>query len=164
MKHRFVVPLLFIITIAIATVCIAPQFALGLPLALVAGTVLGDLNGQTQNVTLLPAQQATSTVTQATAVDLSSFIGQLKIILDAGAASAGTSPTLNVTIEDSADGTNDFQTVATFAEVSDAASLQSIGLETRNVRKYIRAKATIAGTDTPTFIFAVHAVGQKQYS
>ena len=163
MKKQNLIPLLIGIGVLCLALFIAPHFGILLPAALAAGTILGDLNGQTTNLSLLGAQQATSTKTQATATDISGFAGQLKFILDAGAASAGTTPTLDVTIEDSANGTTDFKTVGTFSQVTDTASLQSLGIETRALRKYVRAVATIAGTNTPTFAFSVHAEGQKQY-
>jgi len=91
-------------------------------------------------------------------IDLQGYQGVLKIVLDSGAGVG----TLDVKIQDSADN-NSFTDVVgkTFVQVATIASLQSLGIDTRAVRRYIRAVLTIAGT-SPTFGLAVIAVGQKQ--
>jgi hypothetical protein len=97
-----------------------------------------------------------------TAKDISQYMGALKVILDS-AAGGGTSPTLNGKIQtgDQADGSDAADLAgATFAQVAGAASLQAIGIDTQACKKYIRFVGTIAGT-SPTFNFAVLAVGQK---
>lgn len=104
----------------------------------------------------------TSTYT-GTAVDISGYQGVLKVILDS-AAGTGTSPTLDGKIQtgDAADGSDAADVAgATFAQVTTAASKQAIGIDTRACKKYIRFVGTIGGT-TPSFNFAVLAVGQKQ--
>lgn len=124
-----------------------------------------NLHDATSLVALAPQLVRTSTLTGA-AVDVSKFEGEMKIIQDAGAASAGTAPTLNGKIQDSADGSTDWQDVAgaTFTEVTDAAaSLQSIGIQANAVRKFIRYVGTIGGTSTPTFPFGASIVGVKKY-
>lgn len=79
----------------------------------------------------------------------------LRIQLDVTAAS-GTSPTLDVVVEDTLDGTN-FNTIATFAQKTAA------GREVVNVTvpfaKRLRVRWTIGGT-TPSFTFSVVAVSQ----
>ena len=93
--------------------------------------------------------------------DLQGYQGVLKIILDSGAG-GGTTPTLDVKIQDSTDNSSFTDVVGkTFAQVTTIASLQSLGIDTRAVRRYIRAVLTIAGT-TPTFGLAVVVAGQKQ--
>lgn len=89
----------------------------------------------------------------------------LRVQLQVTAAS-GTSPTLNVVIEDSLDGTN-WNTVGTFAQKT-AASLEVINIALRgdaqpagfawplNMRR-VRVRWTIGGT-SPSFTFNVVAV------
>ena len=91
-------------------------------------------------------------------IDLRGYQGILKVVLDSG---AGTG-TLNVKIQDS-DNNSSFADIAgkAFAQVTTAASLQSLKIDTRAVKRYIRAVLTIGGS-TPTFGLAVMAVGQKQ--
>jgi len=105
---------------------------------LIAGTYTADANGA--------------------GADLQGYQGVLKIILDSGAG-GGTTPTLD---EDSTDNSSFTDVVGkTFAQVTTIASLQSLGIDTRAVRRYIRAVLTIAGA-SPTFGLAVVVIGQKQ--
>ena len=94
-------------------------------------------------------------------IDLQGYQGVLKIVLDSGAG-GGTTPTLDVKIQDSADNSSFTDVVnKAFAQVGAGASLQSLGIDTRGVKRYIRAALTITGT-SPTFGLAVVATGQKQ--
>jgi len=93
-------------------------------------------------------------------IDLQGYQGVLKVILSSGDG-GGTGPTLDAKIQDSADN-------STFADISGkvftqviSASIQSLAIDTRAVKRYIRAVLTITGT-SPTFGLAVTAVGQKQ--
>jgi len=94
-------------------------------------------------------------------VDLQGYQGALKVILNSGAG-GGTSPTLDIKIQDSADNSV-FADVSgkVFVQVGASASIQSLAIDTRDVRRYIRTVLTITGT-SPTFGLAVTAVGQKQ--
>ena len=108
---------------------------------LIAGTYTADANGA--------------------GADLQGYQGVLKIVLDSGAG-GGTTPTLDVKIQDSTDNSSFTDVVGkTFVQVATIASLQSLGIDTRAVRRYIRAVLTIAGT-SPAFGLAVVVIGQKQ--
>jgi len=93
-------------------------------------------------------------------IDLQGYQGVLKVILSSGDG-GGTGPTLDAKIQDSADNST-FADVPgkVFAQVT-SASIQSLAIDTRAVKRYIRAVLTITGT-SPTFGLAVTAVGQKQ--
>ena len=71
-------------------------------------------------------------------------------------AASGTSPTLNIVIEDSIDGVN-WNTIGTFAQKT-AAGLEVINV-TLPFANHIRARWTIAGT-APSFTFAVTCASQ----
>jgi len=109
---------------------------------LIAGTYTADANGA--------------------GADLQGYQGVLKIVLDSGAG-GGTTPTLDVKIQDSADNSTFADVLGkVFTQVTDAsASIQSLAIDTRAVKRYIRAALTITGTGA-TFGLAVVAVGQKQ--
>ena len=108
---------------------------------LIAGTYTADANGA--------------------GADLQGYQGVLKIVLDSGAG-GGTTPTLDVKIQDSANNISFTDIIGkTFVQVGADASLQSLGIDTRGVKRYIRAALTITGT-SPTFGLAVVAAGQKQ--
>lgn len=118
---------------------------------------------------MISGRQATSTVTPSTGVDFRAYEGEVTFILDSGAATAGTSSTLDVKLQESSasDGSGDaFADIsgATFTQVTDGgASHQAITLNIGDRERYIRAVATIGGTSTPTFQFAVVAAGHKKY-
>ena len=79
----------------------------------------------------------------------------LRVQLDATAAS-GTTPTLDVVIEDTIDGTN-YNAIATFTQLT-AAGRQVVNVTTP-FADTIRARWTITGT-TPSFTFGVLAWGE----
>ena len=89
--------------------------------------------------------------------------GEAIVILDSEAGS-GTTPTLNVKLQDSANNSDwDDITGATFTEVDDGgAALEKITINCNDVRRYIRAVGTQAGTN-PVFVYAVHIVYSKKY-
>lgn len=78
----------------------------------------------------------------------------LGAVLHLHALAASAADTLDVIVEDSADGTTGWATIATFAQVTaKAAERLSIA---GNVRRYLRVTYTIAGTTTSfTFVVAL---------
>jgi len=120
---------------------------------------------------IIEAQTATSTVTGA-GVDIQTWEGELYISLSADSASAGTSPTLDVKIQSSADNSTWADiTGATFTQVTDTAGTAiaaedadgTITIQASDEARYIRAVGTIGGTSTPTFELCVIAFGRKKY-
>lgn len=79
----------------------------------------------------------------------------LRVQLDVTAA-AGTTPTLNVVIEDTVDGTN-WNTIGTFSQKT-AVAREVINVSSPFARQ-LRVKWTVAGT-TPSFTFSVNAAVQ----
>lgn len=71
-------------------------------------------------------------------------------------AASGTTPTLDVVVEDTLDGTN-WNTVGTFTQAT-AVTRQVINLAAPFTDR-LRIRYTIGGT-TPSFTFAVHAYSQ----
>ena len=102
----------------------------------------------------------TATVT-GTGFDVSAYNGNITFAQSVGTVS-GTTPTLDGKIQDSADdSTYADVTGATFTQVTSSTSLQTLNVDTRSVRKYLRYVGTITGT-TPSFGMSVTAIGQKQ--
>lgn len=111
-------------------------------------------------VTFTPA--ARTATANGTGVDLTGYINSggraLKAILDNGTTS-GTTPTLDVKIQDSDDNSVFADiTGATFTQLT-AAGNQEIHFRTN--KRYVRAVATIAGT-TPSFTFDVVVLAVKR--
>lgn len=99
---------------------------------------------------------------QTSGIDLQTYDGDVVFLLDS-AAGSGTSPTLNVTIEDSADNSS-FAAIsgAAFTQVTGTASAQKLVINKDSARRYVRVKYTIGGS-SPSFTFSVNAVGVTKY-
>lgn len=100
--------------------------------------------------------QAATATTNGSAVDTFGY-NSAAVTLEVGAVS-GTSPTLDVKIQESADGSTGWADVsgATFTQVTAANNSQIIRVEGLGTsrKRYLRAVATIAGT-SPSFTLAV---------
>jgi len=108
------------------------------------------------------ATAARTATGQTSGIDLQTYDGDVVFLLDS-AAGTGTSPTLDVTIEDSADNSS-FAAItgAAFTQVTTTASAQKLVVNKDGARRYVRVKYTIGGT-TPSFTFSVNAVGVAKY-
>lgn len=112
---------------------------------------------------ILPGVRVTATG-NGTGVDVKDYVGKAKVVL-ISSAGGGTSPTLDVKLQDSPDNSawTDISG-ATFAQVTDAAdSTEAISVDLNNADRYIRAVKTVTGT-SPTFDCGVCMVGVKQVS
>lgn len=108
----------------------------------------------TPKFTIRPIR-ATSTQT-GTGVDRQGFLSAL-LVLEVGTVS-GTSPTLDVKLQDSADDST-YADVSgeTLAQVTATGASKSKSVDMTSLRRYVRAVGTIAGT-TPSFDFGVELV------
>jgi hypothetical protein len=124
-----------------------------------------DLHGETTVVAALVPAVVTATG-NGPAIDLRGYQGIGKIILNCAAAGAGTNPTMDVKVQDSAANSTDWLDVSpalAFSQVTNADSIQSIGVDTRAVRRYIRLVKTIGGTSNPSFAMSASLVIESQY-
>lgn len=111
---------------------------------------------------LATLNQLVSANANGAAIDLQPFNGAVKVTL-AAAYSTGTSATLDVRLEESADNANWANANVSFTQVGNAAnSVQSAYYDTRAHARYLRAVATIGGSSTPAFAASVVAVGAKK--
>ena len=104
----------------------------------------------------------TSTATSA-AIDLKEYDGDVSLILTS-AAGTGSSPTLDVKVQDSdaSGGTYGDLSGAAFTQVTDSASMQVITFSKDEAKRYIKIVQTIGGS-SPTFTFSINLVGLKKY-
>ena len=132
---------------------------------------MADIHGVSDVVALAATNtKSAAATTNFTGIDFSKYDGTCKVTLDS-TIGTGTSPTLDVKIQDSADSTNgsdgtwaDFSPSIAFVQVTNAAaSQQAIGLVANNARKWIRAVSTVGGSATPTFTFSVLINAVRQY-
>jgi hypothetical protein len=107
--------------------------------------------GLRYGVVIAPHSARTATGT-GTAVDLSA-LSALGFVAHLHCTAAGTGDTLNVVIEDSADGSTGWATIGTFTQVT-AASVRRVE-STSGTRRYVRARWTIAGNGSESFTFVV---------
>lgn len=114
---------------------------------------------------VVPAQVSvpaarTSTVT-GSAVNLAGYAGAVLIVQDVGAVS-GTTPTLDGKIQDSADGSTNWNDVAgaTFVQVTASNNIQAINVDRRLAKAFIRYVGTIGGS-SPSFTMGVTALAQN---
>lgn len=134
-----------------------------------------DIHGSTDIVALAATNtKSAAATTNFTGIEVGKYDGGCKITLDA-TVGTGTTPTLDVKIQDSADSTNgtdgawaDLSPSVAFGQVAAAAyangvNTQGIGLGVANVRRWIRAVATVGGSASPTFTFCVLANLPRQY-
>lgn len=102
--------------------------------------------------------QSRNASANGSAVDLESLVNvrQYMAYLDVGSVS-GTTPTLDVKFQESADGSTGWTDItgAAFTQVT-AAGSQTLRFKTS--KRYVRAVATIAGT-SPAFVFGVYVIG-----
>ena len=105
----------------------------------------------------------TSTATSS-AIDLLEYDGDVLLVLDC-AAGTGTSPTLDVKItnSDASSGTYTDLSGATFTQVTDSASMQTLVINKDSAERYIKIVQTITGS-SPSFTFSINLVGVKKYS
>jgi len=100
-----------------------------------------------------------------TAIDLKDYVGQVLAVVDCGAKTAGTNPTADFTLEDSANNSswaaNTTALSAVFTQTTTVAALQTRNLDTRACRRYARLVFTIGGTVSPAFPCGAFFVGQK---
>lgn len=104
----------------------------------------------------------TSTATSA-AIDLKEYDGDVSLILSC-AAGTGSSPTLDVKVQDSdaSGGTYGDLSGAAFTQVTDSASVQVITFVKDEAKRYIKIVQTVGGS-TPSFTFSINAVALKKY-
>jgi len=116
------------------------------------------------NVVELAANAVRTSTLTTTGVDVAAYDGPCHLILQSSAATAGTTPTLNVKLQHSDASGSGFADVTgvAFSEVTDADLTEMLTVQIGDLKRYVRLVGTIAGTDTPTFGFGVVMVGNLQ--
>ena len=120
-----------------------------------------NIDALTVSELIAPARKTATA--NGSAFDIHDYDGRYAITLTSSAG-GGTSPTLDVKIQDSADGSTGWADLsgATFTQVTDAAdSTETITIDTDTAKAYIRVVLTITGT-SPTFDLGVIGFGQTQ--
>jgi len=113
-----------------------------------------------QQVELKRAARISSTAS-ATGIDISAYIGTIKVVLSATKVS-GTTPTNTAKVQesDTVGGTYTDVTGGGFTALSDSGT-EALHLDTRGLKSFIRLTETLGGT-SPVFDSAAVVVGRKQ--
>ena len=123
---------------------------------------LKDLRELSTTVALSTAS-VTATGT-GTSIDLQNYTGEGQFILNIGAATAGTAPTMDIAVNDSADNSS-FAAISTpiaATQVTTVAGVQVLTIDTRAMRRYVRLALTIGGSASPAFPCSAVFVGTQQ--
>jgi hypothetical protein len=120
-------------------------------------------------VELLRSGVQTTTPVKGTGVSTVGYEGEAAFVLDAAAASAGTTPSMIVKLQTAAvDTDGDYADMgvaaAAVTEVSGTAGLQLIPFDVGASLGYVRAVSTLTGTSTPTFNRAALLAARKKYT
>jgi hypothetical protein len=91
--------------------------------------------------------------TNGTGVSLAGKKGTAAAILNCGAATAGTNPTMDVKLQESDDNSTNWTDIAgaAFPQVTTVAKCLVISFRPGERKQYLRAVATIGGTSSPSF-------------
>lgn len=121
-----------------------------------------DLPNYLSSITFLTSASVAGSA-NGSPVDLVGYEGVLMARVNAGNATAGTSPTLDLVFKQSSDNSTWTNANIAFTQITNG-STQVVGIDTRAVARYVRLDATIGGTNSPAFPVGVTAVGIKQYN
>jgi hypothetical protein len=126
---------------------------------------INDVAGETSITRVVDPAAVTTTAALGQVIDLQGFQGRIKLALAIGAVT-GTTPTLDIKVQDcdTSGGTYaDVSPATAFAQkvTASANTVDSLAVDTRAVRRYVKLYATAGGT-TPSFTLGITAIGQKQ--
>ena len=104
----------------------------------------------------------TATATSS-AIDLKEFDGDVLLVLNC-AAGTGSSPTLDIKVQDSDEtgGTYADLSGATFTQVTDSASVQTLEVNKDECKRFIKIVQTVGGS-SPVFVYGISLVALKKY-
>lgn len=114
------------------------------------------------NLELFPIAAVTASG-NSSSMDLVDYSESLDLLLSVSAPVAGTNPTLDVKLQDSADNST-FADVsgAAFTQVTSAASVQRMTLNPDELKRYVRIVRTIGGTVSPQYLVKVTGIALKK--
>lgn len=121
-----------------------------------------DLPNYLTALAFLPVAAVAATA-NGTPFDIAGYEGKILARVDAGNATAGTNPTLDLVFKQSSDNSNWSNANIAFTQIT-AVTSQVVALDPRALLRYVRLDKTIGGTNSPSFPVSVVGFGQKQYN
>jgi hypothetical protein len=113
-----------------------------------------------QLVALIPSNTITATAT-GSAVDLIQYTNEVAVILNCSAGGAGATCNVKLTHSDTSGGAYTDVSGATFTEVGNAASVQKLSVNKNEIKRFVKAVCTVAGT--ASYKIGVELIGEYQY-
>lgn len=130
-----------------------------------------DIYSEVTTTNAIPLVSGRTAATTPTAIDLKGYEGLGVLTLNAELASAGSSPTLNVKLQDCDTEGGSYADITTakggpiaFTEVTGAAGagVQKVKLNFSALKRFVKVVDAIGGTSTPTFTYSVQLSGRKK--
>ena len=122
-----------------------------------------NLGSKTTVLGLLRNDVVTATTT-GSAIDLQGYEGDMAVLLDAEAGSAGVTYAVKLTESDTSGGSYTDVTGGAFTTTeANTALVEKIRLDSDNVKRFIKVSVTVAG-GTGAGALSVVALGSKKYS
>ena len=124
---------------------------------------INQLNLEKLDITAAVASASVTATATSSAIDLKEFDGDVLLVLNC-AAGTGSSPTLDIKVQDSDEtgGTYADLSGATFTQVTDSASLQTLEVNKDECKRFIKLVQTVGGS-SPVFLYGISLVGAKKY-
>ena len=124
---------------------------------------INQLNLEKLDITAAVASASVTATATSGAIDLKEFDGDVLLVLNC-AAGTGSSPTLDIKVQDSDEsgGTYGDLSGATFTQVTDAASVQTLEVNKDECKRFIKIVQTVGGS-SPVFVYGISLVGAKKY-
>ena len=121
-------------------------------------------NSQTAAEVLVPSSHDANV--NGAAVDLRAYTGTVQVLTHSGNTTAGdNNSTFVVTLLDSADNNiSNAASIGTNITATNVGSLQTTGVDTRAVKRFLFAQGNIAGANSPAFPISVSLTGETKYS
>ena len=124
---------------------------------------INQLNLEKLDITAAVASASVTATATSSAIDLKEFDGDVLLVLNC-AAGTGSSPTLDIKVQDSDEtgGTYADLSGATFTQVTDAASVQTLEVNKDECKRFIKIVQTVGGS-SPVFVYGISLVALKKY-
>ena len=115
------------------------------------------------DVTAAVASASVTATATSSAIDLKEFDGDVILVLNC-AAGTGSSPTLDIKVQDSDEtgGTYGDLSGAAFTQVTTSASLQTLEVNKDECKRFIKIVQTVGGS-SPVFVYGISLIATKKY-
>lgn len=120
-------------------------------------------------INVFPVASVTASGDSA-AFDMKNYDGQCAIVADVSAPVAGTSPTLDVSLKESAALAGTYTSVSStkfiggaFSQVTSLASMQKRAINKTAIKRFLKFSVAIGGTASPQYLLSAKILCDKKY-